>query len=40
MSLFLVTSVDDEGLYERRFKVVEAGSRLEIAQNILDNLEK
>ncbi len=36
MPLFLITSVCDEGVSETSFKVVEAESRLSIAQNILD----
>jgi len=37
MPLFLITSVCDEGVYENDFKVVEAESRAEIAQNMLDD---
>ncbi|MBR8837518.1 MAG: hypothetical protein DSM106950_26800 [Stigonema ocellatum SAG 48.90 = DSM 106950] len=37
MPLFLITSVCDEGVYENSFKVVEASSREQIAQAILDN---
>ncbi|HIE00094.1 MAG TPA: hypothetical protein EYP59_07355 [Thiotrichaceae bacterium] len=37
MTLFLITSVCDEGVYENDFKVIEAESRAEIAQNRLDD---
>jgi len=37
MPLFLITSVCDEGVYENSFKVVEAASKEQIAQAILDN---
>jgi hypothetical protein len=37
MPLFLITSVCDEGVSATSFKVVEADSRLSIAQNILDH---
>ena len=36
MSLFLITSVCDEGVSASRFKIVEAESRSAIAQHILD----
>jgi hypothetical protein len=36
MPLFLITSVCDEGISATSFKVVEAESRLAIAQHILD----
>ncbi len=34
--LFLVTCVYDEGVYETSFRVVEAPSRLAVAQHIVD----
>jgi hypothetical protein len=37
MPLFLVTSVCDEGIGPNNFKVVEAESRLAVAQHILDH---
>jgi hypothetical protein len=37
MPLFLITSVCDEGVSATSFKVVEAESRLSIAQHILDH---
>ncbi|GAA6622594.1 hypothetical protein [Scytonema sp. NUACC26] len=37
MPLFLVTSLIDEGMYENNFRVVEAQSKLEIAQHMLDH---
>ena len=37
MPLFLITSVCDEGVSATSFKVVEAESRLVIAQHILDH---
>ena len=37
MPLFLVTSVDDEGMYESCFRVIEAESAEVIAQKMLDN---
>jgi hypothetical protein len=37
MPLFLITSVCDEGVSAKSFKVVEAESRLSIAQHILDH---
>ena len=37
MPLFLVTSLIDEGMYENDFRVVEAKSKLEIAQHMLDH---
>jgi len=37
MALFLITSVCDEGVYENDFKVVEAESRTDLAQDMLDN---
>lgn len=37
MPLFLVTCVCDEGLYDSSFRVVEATSRLAVAQNMLQN---
>ncbi len=37
MPLFLITSVCDEGVYESSFKVVEADSRIAIAENILQH---
>jgi hypothetical protein len=37
MALFLITCVCDEGVYENDFKVVEANSREDIAQQMLDN---
>lgn len=36
MPLFLVTSVMDEGVYGDSFVLVEAASKLEIAQQMLD----
>jgi hypothetical protein len=35
MPLFLITSVCDEGVYESSFKLVEADSRIAVAQYIL-----
>jgi len=35
MALYLVTSLFDEGMYESDFQVVEAQSKLEIAQHML-----
>lgn len=40
MPLFLITSVCDEGLSDTSFRVVEAGSRLAVAQDILQNAAK
>ncbi|MGH9846335.1 MAG: hypothetical protein ACREEM_47155 [Blastocatellia bacterium] len=37
MALFLVTCVYDEGIYESSFRVVEAPSRLAVAENMLNN---
>lgn len=37
MPLFLITSVCDEGVDERSFKVVEAESREDVARTILEN---
>jgi len=37
MTLFLITSVCDEDVYENDFKVIEADSRAEIAPNMLDD---
>lgn len=37
---FLVTSVNDEGIYESSFVVVEAPSRVAIAQHMLDHPEQ
>jgi|GEM_PF-693929 len=37
MPLFLITSVDDEGVYQGRFRVVKAESAETIAQAVLDN---
>lgn len=36
MPLFLITSVMDEGVYERNFQVVEAPSKVAIAQHMLN----
>jgi hypothetical protein len=38
MPLFLITSVCDEGVSPSNFRVVEAPSRLAIAQHILDHV--
>jgi hypothetical protein len=35
MALFLITCVCDEGVYEHSFRVVEAPSRLTVAEGIL-----
>lgn len=35
MALFLITCVCDEGVYENSFRVVEAPSRLAVAEGIL-----
>lgn len=35
--LFLVTCLYDEGMYKENFRVVEAESRLAVAQHIVDN---
>ncbi len=37
MPLFLITSVCDDGVDTRSFRVVEAESEMVVAQNILDN---
>jgi hypothetical protein len=37
MCLFLITSLSTEGMYESDFQVVEADSRLAIAQHMLEN---
>lgn len=37
MALFLVTSLLDEGIYDSRFQVVEANSKLEIAAHIISH---
>ena len=37
MPLFLVTSVCDEGVYARSFRVVEAESEIAVAQNIMNH---
>lgn len=37
MPLFLITSVCDEGVDDRSFRVVEAESPLDVAQAMLDN---
>lgn len=34
-NLYLITSLIDEGIYDSSFRVVEAGSELEIAEHIL-----
>ncbi len=37
MSLFLITSLIDEGMYQSSFQVVEANSKLEIAAHMISN---
>jgi hypothetical protein len=37
MPLFLITSLFDEGMYESDFQVVEAESKLAIAQHMIDH---
>lgn len=37
MPLFLVTSVDDEGIYDGRFRLVDAPSAAAVAQQMLDH---
>ena len=37
MSLFLVTSLFDEGMYDTDFQVVEAESKLAITQHMIDH---
>jgi hypothetical protein len=37
MALFLIACVCDEGVYENSFRVVEAPSRLAVAEGILRN---
>ena len=37
MTLFLVTSLIDEGIYDSSFQVVEASSKVEIAAHMINN---
>jgi hypothetical protein len=37
MALFLITSLIDEGIYDSRFQVIEANSKLEIAAHMISN---
>lgn len=37
MALFLITSLIDEGMYENDYRVVEAESREEVAQHMIDH---
>ena len=37
MTLFLVTSLIDEGIYDSSFQVIEANSKLEIASHMISN---
>jgi hypothetical protein len=37
MALFLITSLIDEGMYDNDYRVVEAESREEVAQHMIDH---
>ncbi|MBF2007140.1 MAG: hypothetical protein IGS49_17145 [Chlorogloeopsis fritschii C42_A2020_084] len=40
MHLFLVACVDDEGIYDSSFRVIEATSRLAVAKDMLQNPQR